>query len=164
MISSTYNIMNSCFYTSLWCGQEAIRLDHYHFLVADPGVSRFPRKPSFEIDSILSVWILYRGVIEQSDRDSLIEQAVWLKCSNNSTVVLLAMCKKKDCWERRDEQLLCSLMTFFWSLTRTGLAFYKSRCVTLTRCIITLHFISSSSNIWQAKNNVWSTPACTALI
>jgi len=43
---------------------------------------------------------------------------------------------------------------------------YKSGCVTLTRCIITLCFTSSSLNVWlifQAKNNGRSAPACTAL-
>ena len=38
--------------------------------------------------------------------------------------------------------------------------------VALTWCIITLHFPSRSSNIWlpfQAKNNVASAPASTAL-
>jgi len=44
---------------------------------------------------------------------------------------------------------------------------YKSGCVALTWCIITFHFAFSSLNVWlifQAKNNVRSTPACTALI
>ena len=43
---------------------------------------------------------------------------------------------------------------------------YKSGCVALTVCIITLRFASRSSNVWlpfQAKNNVTSTPASTAL-
>jgi len=43
---------------------------------------------------------------------------------------------------------------------------YKSGCVTLTRCTITLRFTSSSSNVWLpflAKNNITSSPACTAL-
>ena len=41
---------------------------------------------------------------------------------------------------------------------------YKSGCATLTWCIITLRFASSSSNVWlpfQAKNNVRSAPAST---
>ena len=43
---------------------------------------------------------------------------------------------------------------------------YKSGCVALTQCIITLRFAFSSSNVWlsfQTKNNVKSAPACTAL-
>ena len=42
----------------------------------------------------------------------------------------------------------------------------KSGCVALTQCIITLHFTSNSLNVWllfQARNNIRSTPACTAL-
>ena len=43
---------------------------------------------------------------------------------------------------------------------------YKSGCVTLTQCIITTHFASSSSNIWlafQAKNKIRSSLASTVL-
>ena len=43
---------------------------------------------------------------------------------------------------------------------------YKSGCITKKRCIIMLHFASSSSNVWltfQAKNNARSTPACNVL-
>ena len=42
-----------------------------------------------------------------------------------------------------------------------------SGCVALLWCIITLRFTSSSLNVWltfQAKNNVRSTPASTALL
>jgi len=42
---------------------------------------------------------------------------------------------------------------------------YKSGCVALTQCIITLRFAPRSSNIrlpFQAKNNVTSAPASTA--
>ena len=41
-----------------------------------------------------------------------------------------------------------------------------SGCVTLTLCIIMLHFASSSSNVWltfPAKTNVRSVPACSVL-